>query len=159
MKRTILAIFTTGLMVSSSALWGMVNDSGTDGCGLGWQVTQEKTMMATSTRGTTNGVVPPTFGMTSGTLGCDAHSLAAKDVPAAKYVVTNFSHLKHEMAMGTGEILVGLSLLMGHSDTECFSQTLKEHFVDIVPSTGTFENHAVEMFKNVQRLTTGKCQA
>ena len=44
---------------------------GSDGCGLGSEVTQKKSLLATTTRGTTNGTIPPAFGMTSGTIGCD----------------------------------------------------------------------------------------
>lgn len=52
-----------------------------DGCGLGWEVTSSETMIGTTTRGTTNAVVPPTFGMTTGTLGCKKLDIASNDVP------------------------------------------------------------------------------
>src|SRR4051812_42927982 len=79
----------------------------TDSCGLGWQVTQKKTLSAKTTRGTTNAFVPPTFGMTTGTIGCAQHPLSKRDVEGALYATTNFDELSVEMAEGQGEFLKG----------------------------------------------------
>jgi len=92
------------------------NPSGTDGCGLGWQVTQKKTMLGTTIRGTTNAVVPPTFGMTSGTMGCDQHSIAKNDMNAAKFAFNNQESLSIEMAQGQGEYLAGFAKTLGCDD-------------------------------------------
>src|SRR5271170_3615642 len=51
----------------------------TDGCGLGWQVTDKKTIIGSLTRGSTNSFIPPSFGMTSGTLGCRKHEFSMRD--------------------------------------------------------------------------------
>ncbi|MFM8315218.1 MAG: DUF3015 family protein [Deltaproteobacteria bacterium] len=82
---------TTAVLAAkgSSASSGSVglNDAGTDSCGLGWQVTQKKSFLATTTRGTTNAFVPPTFGMTFGTIGCDKHSFAKNMVIRAVFIL------------------------------------------------------------------------
>lgn len=89
----------------------------TDGCGLGWQVTQKKTIIGSITRGTTNSFVPPSFGMTSGTLGCAQHPFAKKDQEAAVYAMTNYDSLNIEMAEGRGEFLTGFARTLGCDDS------------------------------------------
>ena len=154
MKKTFLKITVLSFILFSTH--GMEKSpGGTDGCGLGWNVTKEKSFLATTTRGTTNALVPPTIGMTSGTIGCEQHSIAAKDMPAARYVVTNFDTLRHEIAMGSGEILLGLSQLMGCSNDRKFSTMTKGRYLDIFPNA---EVTPLEAFKGVQRLTKGQCQ-
>ena len=54
-----------------------------DSCGLGWEVTDKKTYTATTTRATTNFFVPPVFGMTTGTLGCEKLEIGSNDKEAA----------------------------------------------------------------------------
>ena len=128
---------------------------GTDGCGLGWRVTKKKTLYATSVRGMTNLVVPPTFGMSTGTIGCEKHKFAAKDVPAVNYVATNFNNLKHEIAMGQGPALIGLSELMGCSNAQGFSQTLKSNFNEIFSHGEVF---TAQVFKNIKKATLSECR-
>ncbi len=93
-----------------------------DGCGLGWEVTDKETFLATTTRATTNFVVPPTFGMTTGTLGCKQLTFAANEREAVNYVVQNFSNLKQELAIGSGEYSDALSEVMS-----CKSVSSKAH--------------------------------
>ena len=131
-----------------------MHSSGSDSCGLGWAVTKEKTLSATSTRGTTNGFLPPTLGMTSGTIGCDRHSIAQKDVETIRYITTYFDLLKYEMALGSGELLSGLALLMERSDKGCFAKVLHSHYGKIVP-----DRTPLEVFKAIQRVTAGECRS
>src|SRR5689334_498155 len=91
-------------------------NQGSDSCGLGWQVTKQKSLLGTSTRGTTNAYLSPTWSMTSGTSGCEKHDVAKKDQDAVKYVATNLYPLSAEMAEGRGEYLVGLAQVMGCND-------------------------------------------
>ncbi len=153
MKKILFAIVFSGSILSSTQTLA-TNPGGSDSCGLGWAITQKKTLSATTTRGTTNAIVPPTFGMTSGTLGCDAHTIAKKDLPAARYAFTNFDTLKHEMAIGAGETLTGLSQIMGCSNTQNFSRVTKEKYTQIFSNSQTTP---IEMFKNVQKITQSEC--
>jgi len=120
-------------------------DDQSDGCGLGWQVTQKTTFSATTTRGTTNGFVPPTFGMTSGTMGCARHDLAKKDEPAAIYAVNNYETLTVEMAEGRGEILTGFARTLGCDDgaISAFGQMTQKNYRNL-PSG------ALDMFRSVK---------
>lgn len=99
-----------------------------DGCGLGWEVTDSETMIGTTTRGTTNIFVPPTFGMTTGTLGCKKIGFAANEREAVNYVVNNYSNLKIELASGQGEYAEGLTELMKCSN----SAKIQENYQSIV---------------------------
>ena len=120
-----------------------------DGCGLGWQVTQKRTMIATTTRATTNGFVPPTFGMTSGTIGCEQHSFAKNEEAGAKFAYNNFDSLSIEMAEGNGEFLAAFARTLGCNDNavEHFGAFTQKNYRSIIRSEKT---SAVEMFKNVR---------
>lgn len=157
MKKMILSIlmFTLGSVIGTVA-WANSSPSKSDGCGLGWEVTKEHTMIATTTRGTTNSVVPPTFGMTSGTIGCEKLDIAAHEVDKASYAVTNFEGLKLEMAMGQGETLNGFSKIMGCGDAQAFAQMTKKNYQNIYASS---ETTPVEMYKSVRALTQAHCSA
>ena len=126
-----------------------------DSCGLGWEVMEDKTLLGTSVRATTNYFVPPSFGMTSGTMGCDKHEIASKDMEKAKYAVTNFETLKLEMAAGQGETLDAFAQVMG-CESQNFSKMTEDNFNQIYSSS---ETSAVEMFKNVQALASRSCEA
>lgn len=124
------------------------NPTGTDGCGLGWQVTQKKTILGTSIRGTTNAFVPPTFGMTSGTLGCDKHEIAKNDMDAAKFAFNNQEPLSIEMAQGQGEYLAGFAKTLGCDDSvhADFAKMTQENYETIVIE----DQSALSLLKNVK---------
>jgi hypothetical protein len=105
---------------------------GSDGCGLGWQVTQKKSFLATTTRGTTNGVVPPTFGMTSGTIGCDQHSFAKNEMPAVNMVATNQDAILIDIAAGGGENLAALTQAMGCHDASAVAAKAQASYSALV---------------------------
>ena len=157
MKVRLFLITLTGMILSCSFIFARTrNLSGTDGCGLGWKFTTRKSFLATSTRGTTHMTLPAPFSMTSGTSGCDVHSLAAQDMPAVHYVATHFDGLKHEIAAGNGELLRGLSEMMGCSDIQAFSHTLRANYQDVLSDDKTL---VIEMFKNIKKATGKICRA
>lgn len=112
---------------------------GSDGCGLGWQVTQKKSLLGTSTRATTNNIVPPTFGMTTGTIGCDQHSIAMRDVPSAQFVATNYDALMMDMALGQGENLAALAESLGCADVAAFGSLAKKNFSSLTQDADSRE--------------------
>ena len=151
MKKFILA----SLIAALTALPALAKDD-SDSCGLGWQVTQKKTMSATTTRGTTNGFVPPTFGMTSGTIGCAKHDFAKKDQAAVIFASANFEPLMMEMAQGQGEYLTGFARTMGCSDAAVgeFSRAMQKNFNQVSSSKNSAElfYSAKEQINNNQAL-------
>lgn len=123
---------------------------GSDGCGLGWQVTQKKSMIATTTRGTTNAFVPPTFGMTSGTIGCDQHSFAKAEMPAVDMVATNQDAIMMEMAAGGGENVASLAQALGCSDSAAFAKAAQANYGRLVNSS------AAGFYRNVKSLAVAQ---
>lgn len=88
-----------------------------DSCGLGWEITKKRTFLATTTRGTTNAFVPPSFGMTTGTIGCAQYSFAKREVEAVTFVASNVEELKMDMASGNGEYVAAFARTLGCSDS------------------------------------------
>mgnify|MGYP000261576848 CR=1 FL=1 len=109
-----------------------------DGCGLGWQVTQGKTYTATATRLTTNMFVPPTFGMTTGTIGCDKLDVGQNEQESLNYVASNFESLKTELAMGEGEYVDGLANTMSCS-ADLATKVQSNYDQVVAPATDAFE--------------------
>lgn len=125
-----------------------------DGCGLGWQVTDKKTYTATLTRGTTNSVVPPTFGMTTGTMGCDKLDIGQNNVEASNYVATNFDSLKSELATGQGEYVTALATAMGCSTSaDVIGARLQEKYSTVVAPA----QDAQTLFEGIRTETAGLC--
>ncbi len=125
-----------------------------DGCGLGWEVTSKTSFSATSTRTTTNVFVPPTFGMTSGTMGCAKHDLVKKrDEKAAFYAVENYDSLRQEMAEGSGENLKAFASLMGceGSAYSGFAQMVRKHFSSIASDASTRLDLVVNVRSELER--------
>jgi hypothetical protein len=151
MKRLLLAISLMSLLPLSAFAnsAGGASPGGTDGCGLGWQVTDKKTWLGTTTRGTTNSFVPPTFGMTSGTIGCDQHPIAKNEVDAAVYAHNNYESLSVEMAQGQGEYVSGLAKVMGCDDAvvPAFGEMTQKNYKQIMSSD---KNSALDMYDNVK---------
>ena len=127
----------------------VANSDKIDGCGLGWQVTESRTMIGTTTRGTTNMTVPASFGMTSGTLGCEQIGFAAKDQQAAKFVASNFHTLKSELAEGQGEYAGALMNSLGCNAAQAneVQQNLKRDFNNAVAPA----QDAVQLFHSIKK--------
>ena len=144
-----LKVLAIAILMSSFSVFaaGDSNAPGTDGCGLGWQVTQKKTFSATTTRGTTNAVIPPTFGMTSGTIGCEQHSLVKAEMKQIHYADANYENLMNEIAEGKGEFLTGFAQTMGCKDSAEFSSALQSQF-----GTISTANNAGELVRNVKAV-------
>jgi hypothetical protein len=127
-------------------------NQGSDMCGLGWQVTQNKTLLGTMTRGTTHYFLPPTFSMTTGTSGCVKHEIARNEVEGVKYVATNLDSLSAEMAQGSGEYVDGLARVMGCDESVMgrFGAMTQRKFRSIVSgdAVGTFRAVKSEIGKD-----------
>lgn len=122
-------------------------NQGSDTCGLGWQVTDKKSFIGTTTRGTTDSALSP-FGMTSGTWGCEQHTFVKRDQEAILYVATNVEPLSIEMAEGRGEFLQAFARTMGCSDSVAgaFGQMTQKNYEKIMNA-----QNGVKMFQNVKQ--------
>jgi hypothetical protein len=135
--------------VAAFAAGGGTSPGGSDGCGLGWQVTDKKTWLGTTTRGTTNNFVPPSFGMTSGTIGCEQHPIAKNESEAAAFAYNNHDSLTAEMAAGQGEYVSGLAKSMGCDDAAvpAFSEMTQKNYKEIV---GSDQKSGLDLYENVK---------
>lgn len=145
--------FLAFAVVSSLVSFAVAQDR-LDGCGLGWQVNSGKTYSATTTRGTTNSFIPPTFGMTTGTMGCDKLEIGANDKAAADYVATNFESLKNELSKGQGEYVSALANVMGCQNSSAqLGQTLQQNYDQVVAPA----QNAADLYKNIRTQAKNVC--
>jgi len=137
---------TSSFAAAASKGGSTMNDVGTDGCGLGWQITQKKSFLGTTTRGTTNSFVPPTFGMTFGTIGCDKHSFTKNEEAGVSFALANQENLTIELAQGEGEYVAGFAQALGCKDAAAFGQMAQAKYSEIIGNNDS----AVQMYKNVR---------
>lgn len=124
-----------------------------DGCGLGWEVTDKKTVLATTTRGTTNGFVPPTFGMTTGTIGCEQfEGIAANEQEQMKYVAQNYETLRSQLAVGNGEY-VDAAAQSFNCDSISFGQHMQQNYDNVVAPA----QNGIELYKNLKEEARAIC--
>jgi hypothetical protein len=118
-----------------------------DGCGPGWYIYKDKTILGTSIRGTTNAVIPgQVSGMTTGTSNCERHDIVKADKDGLHYTANNYELIVAEMAAGQGEFLNEYARVLG-CDAGQFSEMAQQNFEVLVPS----EENYTELLKNVKR--------
>lgn len=112
------------------------------GCGLGTAVVftnateWHEFVLAATTNGTSGS---QTFGMTSGTLGCEAANGPLADIQL--FIDQNIDQLAIDTARGQGETLAALAEVIGISaeDQVVFEQTLKDNFDQLFQVSSTSE--------------------
>ncbi len=80
---------------------------GSSGCGPGWYILKENSMLSSAGRAITNGVLSPstTLGMTFGTSNCSKHSLVDADKRSLHFASRSYDILRQDMARGGGRHL------------------------------------------------------
>ena len=143
-----LAVVALGISAQSFGKGKEVEPDKGDGCGLGWQITKERTMLATTTRGTTNAFVPPTFGMTTGTIGCEQHSFAMRERAAAEFAYNNIDKLTVDMARGEGEYITSLARAFGCADSavKAFGETARAALPQLLEKTDS----GIEFYQSIK---------
>ncbi len=138
------------MFIAAALLVGSVSQARDtmDGCGLGWEVTDKATFLGTTTRATTNAFVPPTFGMTTGTLGCKQLAFAKIDTEAATYVATNYQSLRSELAQGQGEYVSAMTEVFGcgADSAAAVGQKIQKNYNTVVAPA----KDATELFYNLK---------
>ncbi|NLV00445.1 hypothetical protein B6N13_20475 [Marinomonas sp. UCMA 3892] len=149
MKKLALSLVLAGMSATSFAAGG----HGPAGCGLGTEYvfknadTWYEHVMAATTNGTSGN---QTFGMTSGTLGCeDANGPLSGSV--AVFLNENLEPLAVDMAKGDGETLDAFASLMGvkPEDKALFNAEMKQNFDQIFASAEVTPTTAHEGITNV----------
>lgn len=132
----------------ASAVFVPVVASANPGCGLGSQVFDgQEGLPSHVLAATTNGILGnQTFGMTSGTLGCDTSETIQY---AAIFVNKNMEELAENMATGEGEVLLTLATLLEVESPESFAVMMQQNFAKIFTSP---EVTAEEVIANIKAL-------
>jgi len=114
MKRLLGLMVLVGLFAAPAFA---ANDGA--GCGLGSQLFKGQSGLVPNVlAATTNGTLGNnTFGMTSGTSGCNKDSVVKKEHEQKLFVAANLDNLSQEMAQGQGEHVTALAGLMGCPST------------------------------------------
>tara|TARA_R110002072_G_scaffold133803_4_gene274352 strand:- start:35429 stop:35929 length:501 start_codon:yes stop_codon:yes gene_type:complete len=154
MKKLLLSAFIVSapfMTMTATAAGG----HGPAGCGIGTEVIFRNAdewhehVLAASTNGTSGN---QTFGMTSGTLGCeDAGGPLAAGVDL--FLDNNMEQLAAETATGQGETLAALSELIGvdAADTATFNTALKANFDQIFSSEEVTSGQAYDALISIMK--------
>ena len=152
MKKVLLISMVLFLMASGIAFAGETREN--CGCGLGTILFDDGAdgLVQQVLAATTNGSFgTQTFGISSGTLECNQPSSFASNEQLNNFVADNMDNLAKDAAMGQGEYVDTLAVLMGVSSSRRaeFSQMLQENFSNIF--TDGSVSH-VEVIENISHL-------
>lgn len=130
--KKILVSLAAVIALSSSVMAGVNSQTG---CGLGSLIIKDdSTAVLLALQATTNGTSGnQTFGITSGTLGCQKTQFVMNK-QAEEFVASNMDQLAKEIAMGHGESVDTLAELLEISDKAAFSASLQENYNSIYTS-------------------------
>lgn len=107
---TSIGVFCAGSVASIAGA-----ADGSSGCGPGWYVFKENSLVSSALRSTTNGFLAPvvTLGMTSGTSNCTQHKIVLKEKESLHFASMNYYELKRDAAKGEGEYLSAFATTIG----------------------------------------------
>lgn len=111
---------------------------GSSGCGPGWYILKDNSLISSALRATTNGFLFPvtTIGMTVGTSNCSKHKIVKKEQESLHFATMNYYELKGEVAKGSGKYLSAFATTMGCNagSQEMLNAELKNNYKNIFPS-------------------------
>ena len=148
MRKTMAMIAVAGL-----ALPGVAAAKDSTGCGVGTMLFDGQSgvgpqVLAVTTNGTLGN---QTFGISSGTLGCDSSGMVDHMAELNEFTGDNMDRLAADVAAGEGETLATMADLLGvaSADRDRFNRVMQQNFVRIFPSTNT---SAEEVVKTTQAV-------
>lgn len=142
-----LLIFSVLLL--SGSLWAA---DGSSGCGPGWYIMKENSILSSALRATTNAILFPvtTIGMTFGTSNCTQHKLVLHEKRSLHLITHSYLEIKSDMARGSGPHLSALVTTLGcpASAVESFNHVVKNNFSKIYPAADpNAEGTLTEVYK------------
>ena len=146
--RTTKVLVILSLLIVSSA-WAV---DGSIGCGPGNSVNPQNTWIGTTTRGVTNYICSFTVtgGTTSGTSGCQKHTIVKNEYNDMFFIQSNLEILAVEMAQGKGEYISGLAKTLGCDQvgSQKFIQKSKNQYNSIYSR----DRYGLKLLDNVHKL-------
>ncbi|MBI3581553.1 MAG: DUF3015 family protein [Nitrospinae bacterium] len=146
--RKMLVVLSALVLTAGFAGTSHAAKYGAGGCGVGSIIFQGKNdkvsqVLAATTNGTLgNG----TFGISTGTLNCDATGLVVASRETEVYAQNNFDSIAKEMASGSGEHVATLAVLMGY-DSAALASYGKTHYGQIFVSENTTSSEMLTAIK------------
>ncbi len=132
--RKVILLGTVAVMMSSLPVLAGDPDVG---CGWGTMVFKGQSGVAPKIlAATTNGIMGnQTFGISSGTAGCNQGGIVKAEIQVPMYAGANIDKLASDMAAGQGESLDTLAHLLGIAATDrgAFFHLTKTHFGELFP--------------------------
>lgn len=123
------------------------------GCGLGHEVIGDKEGLGWNLLGTfLNGICGnQTFGMTTGTLGCDAGMKLVMQEQMEIFVAENRDSLARDIAAGNGETLSALAEIahVSHTDQLQAFSVLQSNFDTIYPDANVSDKHVATVIGDI----------
>lgn len=151
MKRLIISALVVFLMVAPVYAGGTTKDN--CGCGLGSMIFEGQNSLVTQVFAATTNVTcgNQTFGITSGTLGCESADAIVKNEVIDRFVAENMDNLAVEIAAGQGESLDTLVELINlpNEKRSGFYTALQSNFGTIYPSTEVTHRHVIEKIAHI----------
>jgi len=132
MKKLLLS--AVAAMVLGSSAFATVNSQ--TGCGLGSMLIQDdSSAVMLALQATTNGTSGnQTFGITSGTSGCQKTKFVMNE-KAERFVASNMDQISKEIAKGHGESIDTLAELLNVEDKATFAASLQSNYSKIYSSS------------------------
>jgi len=131
-------ILGLAIMIALSSVTLALAENNGSGCGLGKKLFEgQKGLIPNILAATTNGISGnQTFGMTSGTSGCDADAVILNDKEQEVFVAANLDNLSQDMAMGGGQYLQSMAVLMGCGEGSFsdFAALTQDKYEALMPS-------------------------
>ena len=125
-------------------------DDQSSGCGMGWSVAKQNSLISSTTRTWVNFTFSSTLGMTSGTSGCAKHSIVQNEKKAEHFAEANYHELMVEMASGQGEHLTSFAKALGcgAGSASAFGKMTQSHYETIY---STDDVGPTQMLDNVRQ--------
>ncbi len=139
----IIIIALLAIISVSSAFAG---DS-SSGCGMGWEVAKNQSLVSSSTRAIVNATFSNTIAMTLGTSGCAKHSIVNNDAKGIHFAEANMNQLAIDMARGNGEFVTSFASVFGCQNSRAFGSMVQANYETVLPSDST---SGVELYNNVK---------
>lgn len=136
-------------LLSAASLLAQADQAGGGGCGWGNMMFEGQRglfphLLATTTNGTSGNA---TFGLTSGTNGCDSNAILGYGGRSIFAMNGMLDNIAEDMAKGQGEALDAYAVLLGidAQDRAHFAQVTQQHFGDIF---ATQDATSEEVYRN-----------
>jgi len=153
MKKTLVFTMALAALVALSGVSYADAVKANTGCGLGTQLWQGKNGIAAQFFAmTTNGTCyNQTFGISSGTLGCQPFSGLVFNSKVDAFIAGNMDNLANDIAKGNGEYLDTLAVLMDvdAAQRNAFNVALQNNFKNIYTSESVTSD---EVKRNIEKV-------